>query len=343
MTFYFNGSYLHLPQTGIATYCRNMLKQWQQCIPDLVAYLPQGYAWDHPYQPVPVHSHATRLLWNQTHWPRKIKKGDLVFHPVPEGGWGLYPQVVMAHDVIPLRYPHVYGQKLAYFRYWVPLSLRSARQIICNSHQTQRDLTEFYNLAPERITVIPLAYDRERFFAQAEVAPPVPYLLYVGSHEPHKNLMTLIQAFGQIQTQWQGELWIAGRADPRYTPELQRAGKGRIRWLDYIPPEALPQLYRRATAFIFPSLFEGFGLPILEAMACGTPVICAHSSSLPEVGGQAVAYFDPQSPTDLVRVITQLLSDPIWRDQLARQGIQQAQGFSWEATAQKTLAVCRRI
>ncbi len=346
MRLLFNGSYLQLPQTGIATYCRNLLHHWQYLAPDMVAYLPQGWQGCEPYQPIPPTNHLTRLLWNQSHWLRHAQVGDVIFHPVPESGWSYLPQVTMAHDVIPLVYPQWYPKKKAYFQYWVPLSLRSSQHIICNSQQTKRDLIKYYQLDPEKITVIPLAYDHSHFSPGVIDSLPRPYLLYVGAHEPHKNLKTLITAFGQLSREWEGELWLGGRFDPRYTPELQALAAPlgtRVRWLDYVSYEQLPSLYQRAKAFIYPSLYEGFGLPLLEAMACGTAVISANSTSLPEVGGKAVAYFEPLSVADLVSVIQKVLGDSSYCHHLEQQGLVQAQTFDWAVTAAKTLVICQQI
>ncbi|WP_287128535.1 glycosyltransferase family 1 protein [Candidatus Cyanaurora vandensis] len=344
MRLLFNGSYLQLPQTGIATYCRNLLMQWQNK-PELVAYLPPAWAGTLGFRAIPQTNHLTRLLWNQWHWNRMAGRGDVVFQPVPEGGWARGPQVSVAHDVIPLHYPELYPRKVAYFRYWVPLSLRSARQIICISQQTQRDLVTFYNLSPEKITVIPLACDRTHFIPGPK-ATRTPYLLYLGAHEPHKNLVTLLDSFRALSQTWAGSLWVGGRFDPRYTPQLQArvADLGaRVRWLGYVPYADLPGLYQSATAFVFPSLYEGFGLPVLEAMACGTPVVSAHTSSLPEVGGQAVAYFEPRSVAELMGVLERVVGDAGYRDHLRNQGLARAAQFDWSITAAKTWAVCQAV
>ncbi|WP_218082782.1 glycosyltransferase family 4 protein [Anthocerotibacter panamensis] len=346
MRILFNGSYLSLPQTGIATYCRNLLYHWQHLSPGLVAYLPVDRGWEEfpGFRPVPRTNHLTRLLWNQGHGLRLSAYGDVVFHPVPEGGWTRARNVVTAHDVIPLRYPQFYPRKLAYFRHWVPLSLRCARHIAADSDQTKADLMEFYNLPPERITVIPLAYDRAHFRPEASHEPLVPYLLYVGSHEPHKNLTTLLSAFRTLSRQWPGELWIGGRFDPRYTPSLQAMVEGyRVRWLDYVAYAELPDLYRRATAFIFPSLYEGFGLPILEAMGCRTAVVAAHIPALREVGADAVHYFEAQSVADLTQALRAVIEDTAYRAHLQDRGLARAQEFDWARTAALTLSLCQTV
>lgn len=339
----FNGSYLHLPQTGIATYCRNILSHWQRNCPNLVAYLPTDWAATPGYRPIPTTNHLTRLLWNQWHWGGKVRAGDVLFHPVPEGGWGRGAIVTVAHDVIPLRYPEFYPRKVAYFRHWVPLSLGSARRIICVSEQTRRDLVQFYRLDPERITVIPAACDHYHFTPGVGVTAKTPYLLYVGSHEPHKNLALLLASYRTLRRAWAGELWIGGRFDPRYTPALQASAGAGVRWLDYVSYADLPDLYRGAVGFIFPSLYEGFGLPVLEAMACGTPVVCAASSSLPEVGGEAALYFEPESEAALTAQLQRLVGDETLQSQLRIQGLARAALFDWAITAQRTLAVCEEV
>lgn len=214
---------------------------------------------------------------------------------------------------------------------------------------------------------------------RARYGLPEQFILYLGSNKPHKNLVRLVAAWRMAYSKWQmadrpagwpiaqasfqfPHLVIAGAWDPRY-PEARNSAEsaahetsatdGRLQpatcnlqpilWLGPVPEADLPALYSAATAFVFPSLYEGFGLPVLEAMACGTPVICSAASSLPEVTGDAALLVDPTDTGALAAAIARLMSDEALRLELARRGLAQAARFSWERTAAATLDLYRRL
>ncbi|AGY58266.1 glycosyltransferase family 4 protein [Gloeobacter kilaueensis] len=348
-TVVLNGSYLSLRPTGIGQYILNLLRCWQQEGRPLRALLPEQYLSAGPKahsEIVRTPGHLARLGWNQFVLPTKLRKGEVLFNPVPEGSvLSPCPQVSTAHDVIPLIFPEFFPRKQAYFRYLVPACLRSSTHILCDSAQTRADLVRFYDLDPAKMSVVPLACDRSRFYprpvlperlARYELAPGN-YFFYVGAHEPHKNLARLIEAFAQVAGEWPGVLAIAGAFDPRYTPALVRLTEKlqiahRVRWLDYLDPDDLPCVYSAAHAFVFPSLYEGFGLPVLEAMACGTAVLASARGSLAEVTGEAAVLVEAECPDAIADGMRQLLEPAVRADYRAR-GLAQAQRFSWERTA----------
>ncbi len=183
-------------------------------------------------------------------------------------------------------------------------------------------------------------------------------MLYLGSNKPHKNLVRLVEAWRIANSKWQiadSRLVIAGAWDARY-PEARERAEALVTtdpassfqlpvWLGPVPEADLPALYAAATAFVFPSLYEGFGLPVLEAMACGTPVICSNTSSLPEVAGagQAAAWLvDPFDTAALADAIRRVLLDPDLRVGLREKGLARAREFTWTQTAAQTLAIYRR-
>jgi alpha-1,3-rhamnosyl/mannosyltransferase len=172
--------------------------------------------------------------------------------------------------------------------------------------------------------------------------------LYLGSNKPHKNLVRLIEAWAAIQAEARDvTLVIAGAWLPQH-PEPRQHAKAlgindRVCWLGPLPGTDLPALYTAAEAFIFPSLYEGFGLPVIEALACGTPVACANTSSLPEVAGNAALLFDPTQVDAIVDALQRLLGDANLRADLRHQGLTQAAKFSWSRTAQETLALYRTL
>lgn len=238
------------------------------------------------------------------------------------------------------------------FELMMRLSLKGAAHVITSSEATRRDLVSLYSVAPDRIAVISLAVDDQYrpqpssivAHVRSYYALPESYLLYLGSNKPHKNLPALIAAFQRVQTD--ASLVIAGRWDARFDQPkqmVQRYGLAeRVRFLHDVAEENVPALLSGAIAFVFPSLYEGFGLPPLEAMACGTPVIASNRSSLPEVVGDAGLLVPPQ-PVALADAIQRLLDDRVLRDRLRERGLARAQDFSWQHTARQTLQVYESV
>jgi alpha-1,3-rhamnosyl/mannosyltransferase len=264
------------------------------------------------------------------------------------------PTVLTVYDLIPVLFPHhVSIQASLLFRWATGLALRASGHVITISEAARKDYQQAYGIAPEKISAIPLAAD-PAFCPRppGEVAKvrrhhglPERYALYLGSNKPHKNLVRLVDAWSELQPQ-QVRLVIAGAWDSRYPRVRQRVQElgldDVVLWLGPVAEMDLPALYTGATLFAFPSLYEGFGLPVLEAMACGTPVAAADGSSIPEVGGDAAIYFDPIDIGEMAERISSLLDDDEFRERLSAQGLAQAARYSWEQTARRTLEVYRR-
>lgn len=264
------------------------------------------------------------------------------------------PTVLTVYDLIPILFPHhVSIQASLLFRWTSALALRASRHVITISEAARQDYRRVYRVAPEKIAAIPLAADPAfRPCSRAEVAAvrqtfdlPERYTLYLGSNKPHKNLVRLVDAWAQLQPA-SVPLVVAGAWDPRYPRARQRAEElgldDVVLWLGPVAELDLPALYAGATLFVFPSLYEGFGLPVLEAMACGTPVAAADTSSIPEIGGDAVLYFDPVDLGEMVETIHRLLDDVEVQESFCALGLAQAARYSWERTARQTLDIYRR-
>ena len=294
-----------------------------------------------------LRGHGQRLWWTQTQLPRVYRQtgAKLLFSPIPETPLGsLCRTVVTVHDLIPLRFSSQMSPALvAYCRYYLPQVIGQASHVICNSLATQRDIHQFFGPLATPQTVTPLAYDH-RHYRWLDL-PRQPYFLYLGRHAPYKNLARLIQAFAQLPAGAVDlQLWIGGGDDRRFTPALQtqvqELGLGsRVRFLGYVPEADLPRLINQAIALVFPSLWEGFGLPVLEAMACGTPVITSNLAALPEVAGEAALLIDPYQVGELAAAMTALWQDSQLWQRLHRAGLERAQGFSWATTGAATAAV----
>ncbi|MGB3534082.1 MAG: glycosyltransferase family 1 protein [Microcoleaceae cyanobacterium] len=333
--------------TGISIYAHQILPHLQYLDPTLLMAdsLPKYHCYPIAGNMTPAQGtkgHFRRLLWTQWQLPLiyKALKGNLLFSPLPEAP--LYTKcrsIVMAHDLIPLRFPRKGSRLTAYFKYYIPKVLTQAEHVICNSEATANDLVSFYQIPANKITPILLGYNHNQF--KFLNLPKQNYFLYLGRHDAYKNLARLISAFAQLPNYSDYELWFAGPVDQTYTPQLkhqvQELGLSHnVKFLDYVEKEQLTIIINQAIALVFPSLWEGFGFPVLEAMACGTPVITSNCASIPEVGGDAVIYINPENINEMTAAMDLLAGNSLKCSQLRQAGLNRAKQFSWEKTGQKT-------
>ncbi|MAU01785.1 MAG: glycosyl transferase family 1 [Anaerolineaceae bacterium] len=268
------------------------------------------------------------------------------------------PTLLTLYDLIPEQFPQLVSPRARLLtKFATRLALHAGDHFLAISAATRRDFLAHYPLDPAKITAVPLAAD-DKFKPQPETAVaalrqklnlPDQYVLYLGINKPHKNLKRLVKAWATVTKKLPDAplLVIAGAWDERYgevkTAVIQQNLEQHIRFVGRVADVDLPALYSGAMLFVFPSLAEGFGLPVLEAMACGTAVACAHTSSLPEVGGEAVAYFDPPNSQQIASVLIALLQDKEKREGMAKQGLLQAAQFSWRETAAATVTHYRTL
>jgi alpha-1,3-rhamnosyl/mannosyltransferase len=265
------------------------------------------------------------------------------------------PTLLTVYDFIPLRYPQYTSWKARlFFRLAHRWAVQVAHHITTISQATERDLIHFYPFCATKTTTIPLAADtifqpqppHEITQLRTKLKLPEQYVLYFGSNKPHKNLIRLVEAWAMIQPQPM-PLIIAGAWDSHFPEAKQRVQElglnQNIQFLGRIPEANLPSLYSGATLFVFPSEYEGFGLPVLEAMACGVPVACAKTSSLVEVAGQAALLFEPTEVTEIATTMKSLITNTALRDRLKAQSLAQAAQFSWLQVATETLKLYRQV
>ncbi len=263
---------------------------------------------------------------------------------------GRFRRVVTVHDLIYARYPEAHGGLRARgMRFLVPLGVRHAHRVLADSQSTRDDLIELLGVAPAHIDVAPLglgSVQRARALDEGATRARLQLgarrvLLSLSAKRPHKNLPALIQALAAIPVERRPVLVMPGYRTP-HEDELrahaERLGVGDdVRFEGWVSPEELEGLWALADAFVYPSLYEGFGLPVLEAMARGVPVACADASSLPEVAGDAALLFDPQRPEEIVAAIERLLGDAALAEDLRARGLRRARMFTWQRTARLTL------
>ncbi len=267
----------------------------------------------------------------------------------------LHPRrsVVTVHDLGYLREPQAHRPL---DRLYLDLSnryhVRAATRLLAISQATKDDLVSRYGVRPERVSVTYLAAgdDMRPVEDAAKVAAAKSrcgiagdYLLYVGTLQPRKNLPRLVQAFAPVAAQQPAlQLVLAGKKGWMYGEifaQVRRLGlESRVVFTGYVAADDLPVLYSGALAFVFPSLYEGFGMPVLEAMACGAPVVASNTSSLPEVAGDAALLVDPMDLAALSAALSRIAGDPALRSDLRARGLVQAARFSWERCARETLA-----
>jgi len=292
--------------------------------------------------------HVARLLWTQTGLRRLVRhaRPALLLNLMPEGLlWPTLPQVTTVLDALPLLYPAEYPRQQYYFRHYVPAVLRFSKRVIVISEATKRDVLRFYGLPSEKLHVVPPGYDVDRFNPDGPRAIG-DYALYVGNVMPHKNLLRLVEAFGETARGHRLRLLIRGWGRDVHVRALKAkiATLGlepRVDWQPYAPADELPALYRAARMLLLPSLYEGFGLTALEAMACGTPVITSNTSSLPEVVGDAALIVKPEDSAAIAQAIARIASDEALAKDLGARGIARARLFSWGKTGHGIRAAIR--
>lgn len=302
-----------------------------------------------------VRGHGLRLLWCQTVLPARLLADgiEIAYSTVEEGMfWGGFRQVVTCYDIMPILYPRMYPMKRFYLKRVAPMLLRSSAAIICSSENTRRDIVSAFNLRKKPVFVVPLGIDGRKFYPRESNLARGKYALgkfifYVGEMKPSKNLGRAIEAFSRLNLP-EYKFLIAGSKDKRYYPPIARlvAKLGleeRVVFPGYVPEGDLPGLYCAADAFVSPSLYEGFGLPPLEAMACGCPVITTRCASLPEVCGDAACYVDSYNVDSMAEGIYKVVTKPGLRKHLVQKGLEQAKGFTWAKTARKVLDVLEYV
>lgn len=329
-----NGRFTLQPLTGVQRYAREISSRLADRLDVLV---PPG-----------MFRGARGHLWEQTILPARTH-GRLLWSPGNTGPLAVGKQVVTIHDCAVFDAPQGFTSAFAWwYRKLLPRLARRVRRVLTVSEFSRQRLIEWCRLDPQRVTAVPNGVDsrfRPVAFSPQAPRPPIAglpssYVLCLGSLEPRKNLRRLLDAW-------------------RRAPELHsdltlvltggNAGMFREAGLDPLPPsvlltgrvadEHLPALYAGATMFVYPSLYEGFGLTVLEAMASGTPVICSNTTSLPEVAGDAACLIDPTDVDSLAAAMVRLANDAAERSELRERGLARAERFSWDAAADRTWSV----
>ncbi len=296
-----------------------------------------------------------RMAHCQTILPARsaIESARLFYSTVPEAPlFGPFKKIITGHDVIPYIFPEHAPRQSLYFKYFLPLLIKSCEALVFVSENTRRDFDRIYGLGDKPTFVVPNGVNHEKFKpAPGGDAPRKygldKYFLCLGDMRPYKNVGRAVEAFKMAGLS-DHVLAIVGNKDDRFYPEVAARVRSlgmekKVVFTGYAPDADLPGLYSSARAFVFPSLYEGFGLPPLEAMACGCPVISSDKTSIPEVLGDAALYFEGEDPADMARAMIEVSRGPELRARLSASGLERSAGFTWDRAADKVLAALREV
>lgn len=309
-----------------------------------------------------------RAPWN-TESPLRRIAWEQVVQPWALGDFDLYhalafvsplvltrPSVVTVYDLSFIHYPQVLSAaRRLYLRLFTPLSCRRARRVIAISHSTAHDLTASLGIPPDKIDVAAPGYDTSVYHPlppesveafRREKGLPERFWFFLGTLEPRKNLITLIEAYAALPPSERLPLVLAGGKGWDYEDVFAAVERynlhTEVKFPGYIPPQDMVLWYNSAEVFIYPSVFEGFGLPVLEAMACGTPVIVSDASSLPEVVGGAGMKLPPRDTAAWTEALRRAYHDAAWREDASSRGLTEAARYRWDETARVTIASYQR-
>ncbi len=299
--------------------------------------------------PLRAANRPARLLWEQIAlpWQTAVRRLDVLFSPgftsplVCAGR-----KVTVIHDLQHKRHPENFrAGELAAWRMSVWLSARFSRRIVTVSENSRRDIVETYGLEPERVQVVRHGVEPELFCVERRDGEP-PYLLSVSTVHAHKNWERWLEAYARLAAEGFPHRLVVAGLRGKYSEDLDRLIQARdlharVQATGWVPRARLIELFGSAAALVFPSTFEGFGLPVIEALAAGVPVACSDLAVLREAAGEAALYFDPYSIDSITETVRRLLVDSGLRRQLVEQGRRQAARFSWKRAAEETLDVLR--
>ncbi len=340
----FNGSYLSKKNTGIGVVSKDLINSLSTykiitLIPDDIGIKGDIYIPNNLSPSSGIKSHLRRLYWLQNMVPKLMKDLDAEYFLSPLLEAPLFTNIksiVLAHDLIPIRYPSISFLTLYHLLY-VPLILKQSKIILCNSYSTANDLTRFYKVPKHKLFPIKLGFNNEKYYPIKKLRQK--FFLIIGRHNPHKNLERVIKAFSVAKIN-NYKLVFVGPFDKRYTPRLKKLidkfnlGKLCV-WKGWVDEDEKLSLLNECHALIIASLWEGFGLPALEAMACGTPVIASDRGALREVMDNYGYLINPFNIQSIAFAMNAVINDKKCFEKALQEGPARAKSFNWFDTARK--------
>jgi len=358
----FNATIISDKPNGLSLYCINILKRVKADLADSIIKMESSEI-PNPgnIETIDIKTESSNKLFSvflrNYNFKRKIKelshKNLLIYSPTQHGitTKGIR-QVVTIHDLLPLLYPAGRFHQYFYYRFILPKVIKNSKCVITVSENTKNDIVKHYKVNQGKIHVVYNGFDKPEYINIEESKKTIKdmynlesYILMVGINYRYKNLHSIISAYSQIKDQVSYKLVIAGNYNVGYGKELISLAKSlgvedSVTFLGYVDNDVKHKLYQASKAFIYPSLYEGFGLPVLEAMANQTPVVCSDTSSLPEVAGDAAIYMNSLDNDDVERALLEVDSMTAEeRDDLIRKGNERVKLFSWEKCAHKVFKI----
>ncbi|MBP1889140.1 glycosyltransferase involved in cell wall biosynthesis [Clostridium moniliforme] len=343
----FNGMILDENPTGLGVFTKNVLDNIDKNkIKTIISHKKLNYSVKNTIVNIESKNKLKRIFLRNYKFNKVINNlledGDIIFSPTQHGVIRKnLNQIITIHDMIPLFYPQGRIHQYIYYKYILPKVIKNCKKIITVSNYTKKDLVEYYKIPSEKIEVVYNGYNKPKFVDIDKSIEFVKnqfdvddYILMVGINYKYKNLHSVIKAYSDIETK--SKLVIVGNYNVEYGRYLKRIVSEygldkKVIFLGYVSEEEKEMLYQASKFFIFPSLYEGFGLPVLEAMANKTPVLLSNSTSLPEVGGEAAVYFDSNNIDEIKRSLEYMFNlDETERRNLIGKGLKNIERFSWK-------------
>lgn len=335
---YVNGRALEKSDSGIARYAIEVIKRLGDDV--------------HILQPQQISGGLRGHMWEQVALPQELPKDALLWSPANTGPLRVANQVLSLHDLSVLEHPEWFSPLFtAWYRFLLPRLVKRVYKIITVSEFSKRRIVEVLGVPAEKIVVIPNGVDHQVFYprkhsefdaAKAKFGLREDYVISVGSLQPRKNLGRLFEAWQQVSVRFpEIELVIVGMEDQVFRNRGYKELPPNVHLLANVPDAVLAALYSSARACVQPSLYEGFNLPVVEAMACGAPVVAANTSATPEVVGNAGLLFNPLSISEIMEALHMLLAQRELAKELSSRGFEQAKNYSWEKAAEATLAALK--
>lgn len=335
-----NARYRLRPTTGVERYAQEIVSRWG----------PAAWAVEPPRWALGIKGH----LWEQGVLPLQLGSEDILWSPANSGPILAKRQVLSLHDVSVLEHPEWFSRSFSrWYRILIPKLIRRVRKIITDSEFSKQRILELFDLESRAVIVINPGVDHKLFHPQSDdniqavlsrykLKPD--YILSVGSIEPRKNYSRLIIAWNSLTEKYpELMLVIIGRRRGNFRPLNMALMPGSVKILEGVDDDDLASLYAGAAFCVFPSIYEGFGLPLLEAMACGTPVIASDIPAFTEVTGEAAWAIDPLDTDSMAEALENLIGDIKLRKQMRERGFEQVEQFSWEQTAEAIWEVCNNV
>jgi len=331
-----NARFMERPITGVERYAGEVLRCWERAVR---IFRPQGF-----FRGPAGH------FWEQFFLPGQLGMGEVLWSPINTGPLSASQQVVTIHDLSCLQHPEWYHPAFYWwYRFLLPRLVQRASRVLTVSAFSQRQISSAFDLPEEQVWVVPGGVNQAHFHptdpgeVRQRYGLPERYVLFVGSLDPRKNLPALIQAWQRQQEAFPDVgLVIAGGRRKLFRKVPLADGYVNVHLTGYVPDALLPGLYSGAAVFVLPSFSEGFGLPVLEAMACGTPVIASRRGALPEIAGNAALLVEPETEA-LSRALGQVLSDNELRAELRQRGLARVQAYSWQRTANRMWEILEEV